>query len=1473
LPVGSFCCIIFLLGLSLPKSSFLVVLPRPLVWFFRIFIATALLLVCSVAHANIPGGGTGTGANVTLTDGGSTVTLANGNVSIVITKSTAQINTINYTYNGTTTPLLSGGYDGGKLYWSWNPSVEIEPSNCVYTIISNPSANGGNYAEISLKYTWPGNLTSNPAPWDLDIHYSLPRGTTGLYATAIASRPNTYPAFTNGDWRMVIYVGGAFNWFSVDAQRNFQMNDPNSTSVPGYGAPKENYLWTSGLYNGLYDCKYDYSADLGGATAWGWSSTTANLGIWMTKPSLEFYNGGPLKRENNGQSGPALLNVLSGQHYGQGTDFTWAADEAWTKTYGPFLIYFNRVPAGTPNASNALFADAQAQGLAEQSAWPYSWFVNGNYTPASGRGNVTGQIIINDSGNPNASAAGLWVGVAQTPSSTTGVTDFEEWCKNYQFWVKTDANGNFTIPHVIAGMNYNLYAFGPGAAGQLEKDNFVTVTAGASTSLGPVTWIPAGNAARVAPTVWEIGVPDRSSAEFRHGDDCWHGDAGPSPSIPSPNWGKFMDYTADFPGNVSYTVGASKWSTDWNYSQSTIYNPADGTYDGGTLWKIFFNLPQAPAGGAQASLYFSCAADFSGPIYAVVNNTNVTSPTTGFFPTNPSSDTMVRMGNQGAWGDYRLNFASTNLHQGLNEIDLVMRKGGVISYGVTWDYLRLELTGYVPPVPAGVAAYSGNNQMLLSWPVTPGATSYNLLRSTTSGGNYTLLASNVTGPVCGSGPANATYTDSTAANGATYYYVVQSVNPVGASANSTPSTGTAPSAGASTSAPTVPASLTATPGQGTITLNWTASPGANYYTIQRSTSTGAYLTPEPYITLSNTVTGAIFTDSTPTNGIPYYYVVTATNAAGTSANSTAISATAAPAAPTTAPGNLTLTGGNGTEILNWSAVPGAVGYLISRATSSNGPFTLLNTIFLTSYTDTGLSNNTQYYYTITAMNAGGVSGNATANGSTAPAAPVITGLGGTGNVTLSWSAVSGAANYTIQRSTTTGTETTIASNVTTTTYTDTGRTNGTTVFYEAEAVNSGGAVSAASTEIAVTPLAIPANLTIAGNTGNTTLSWTTVPAAANYTVRRGTVSGGPYTTINSTVTVGNLTDVTVTNGTPYFYVVAAANSTTDATSAIVTLSLSGNSTQVSATPLAPVANLTATPGNGNVSLNWTGSTGASGYTIKRSTTSGSGYANLATGVTGTTFKDSTVVNGTTYYYVVVSTNTNSGSNNSAEVNATPVAPPTAPTGLTATPGNTTVTLNWSAVSGAATYSVLRSSTSGSGYATVAIALGNNTYTDTGLTNGSTYYYVVSATNAGGASPNSAEVSAVPAQSLAQWTAAYFPGVSDPNVIGPAADPDGDGLSNLVEYLLGTNPAVPDSAGAAMSSAADGSGNLVLTFRVSKNLTGVTYSVQSSTDLVNWTDTGVTPTVQSDQGAYYIMQAVVPLGSNSKLLLRLNVTSQ
>src|SRR5215813_12462431 len=87
-------------------------------------------------------------------------------------------------------------------------------------------------------------------------------------------------------------------------------------------------------------------------------------------------------------------------------------------------------------------------------------------------------------------------------------------------------------------------------------------------------------------------------------------------------------------------------------------------------------------------------------------------------------------------------------------------------------------------------------------------------------------------------------------------------------------------------------------------------------------------------------------------------------------------------------------------------------------------------------------------------------------------------------------------------------------------------------------------------------------------------------------------------------------------------------------------------------------------------------------------------------------------------------------------------PPPVPTGLTATAGNAQVQLSWNASTGATGYNVKRATTSGGPYTTVA-AVTNTSFTNTGLTNGTTFFYVVSATNANGESANSSQVSATP----------------------------------------------------------------------------------------------------------------------------------
>lgn len=90
------------------------------------------------------------------------------------------------------------------------------------------------------------------------------------------------------------------------------------------------------------------------------------------------------------------------------------------------------------------------------------------------------------------------------------------------------------------------------------------------------------------------------------------------------------------------------------------------------------------------------------------------------------------------------------------------------------------------------------------------------------------------------------------------------------------------------------------------------------------------------------------------------------------------------------------------------------------------------------------------------------------------------------------------------------------------------------------------------------------------------------------------------------------------------------------------------------------------------------------------------------------------------------------------------APPPAPTGLSAAGGIAKVTLTWNSVGTATSYSVKRSTTSGGPYATIATGVQSASYTDSSVTGGTTYFYVVSAVNPQGESPNSNQASVTPA---------------------------------------------------------------------------------------------------------------------------------
>ncbi len=949
---------------------------------------------------------------MTVTDNGDeTVTMTNGIASIVIVKKTGRLNSVTYTYNNDGTSKTCETLSGkGQYYYG---GFSLGNGVFEYSLATDPARNGGDLADVKL-------LSTTEKNGIMEIHFSMLRGSPGFYSTATMTHRKQDERFEVGAWGVVTRVPPAFNWLSADEKRNWFVGVPTKTGVKVPDSPHEITVCLDGTQAGNYADKFIYGQDHSDLRAWGWSSVGKdglNVGRWMMT-TMEFSNGGPLKRDVSVYPYSEMNNSILTGEVGMGSDGYLDNGEEWTKTCGPWFIYLNSVPASVKDAKQAaqmLFKDAQAQADAEAKAWPYAWFKNEHFVPASGRGVVKGKIVIKDSGNPNASAAGLWVGLQQQPQTYKGFYDFQKWSKTYQWWVKTEADGSFSIPHVIAGEEYLLWAFGPGTPGtflsqKLEggqppfecnlptKEFTVTVKAGETTQLGSIGWKPV----RLGETVFELGTPNRKSDEFRHGEDYWAPGTPPKLGFPTPVWGGQMEFPLDFPDGMNYTVGKSQWTKDWNYvlpaaaDTAGNYQPCTGT--------ITFDLARVPASGAMASIYIALAGNDGDKVIVRVNGKNLGdgdaaatgTPNAllpaGFAPAY-SDTSSIHFSDHGPFCDERVTFPASLLHAGANTLAITMDSRKMVSFLMV-DYLRLELPGYVPPAPAECATFAGNMGVLVRWPLVPGATSYNILRSTKPDSGFAPIASGVVAPVCGSGLSRTSFTDTTAANDTPYFYAIQSVNPGGRSVESTPSASAIPTSQRFAKAPAAPAKLTVLKsGHHEVALAWNPSPGANYYNVWRTTlhTDGVGGTYPLRTIFVDETTETNFTDHSPTDGRIYSYHVNAVNASGTSESSAAVPVVPLPAAPATPPASLTGTWEktrNGDAIrLNWAPVPGATGYVIYRSTGGAAEFkwpaNFLTALLETTYTDqgntdkgakvNGLDNTSDYSYQVTAVNAGGIS--------------------------------------------------------------------------------------------------------------------------------------------------------------------------------------------------------------------------------------------------------------------------------------------------------------------------------------------------------------------------------------------------------------------------------------------------------------------------------------------------------------------
>ncbi len=294
----------------------------------RVWHPLVLAILCAPAlmFANDPGGGTnGVGPNVTLTDNGSTLTLANGTLTAQITKDNAHITSLLYQGRQMVNGDIYFSMDGGDTY--------SQPSGCVLSIVTNTP----DMVDIGLF-----SLTNSRAQkFDIEVHYVLRRGDSGLYVYAVLNHPADYPDTSVGEWRMVwkmnqdqterIYVDDIRNWQKPSAydldQRggNARRRDRQAHHRP-VGGPLHLQIHVSRS-----------NTRTSAVTATPATSTRSACG--RCSAGFDYFNDGPTKQDLAPADG--IIHIHFGRNHYNASSTSVAAGEAWTKMYGPWLLYCN----------------------------------------------------------------------------------------------------------------------------------------------------------------------------------------------------------------------------------------------------------------------------------------------------------------------------------------------------------------------------------------------------------------------------------------------------------------------------------------------------------------------------------------------------------------------------------------------------------------------------------------------------------------------------------------------------------------------------------------------------------------------------------------------------------------------------------------------------------------------------------------------------------------------------------------------------------------------------------------------------------------------------------------------------------------------------------------------------------------------------------------------------------------------------
>ncbi|MCD7456965.1 hypothetical protein HAX54_033732 [Datura stramonium] len=612
------------------------------------------------------------------------VTMSNGITNVTLSIPDGLVT--NISYGGINNLLSTQNVGNNRGYWDvfWNSTTSKRARKKFLRNSFEVIMDCENQTEVSFKSTWNAS-ESDELPLNSDIRFVMLRDTPGFYTYAIFERLEGWPLVYIENLRVVFKLQqDMFHYMAISDERQRIMPMPADRDTGKVLDYKEAVLLTDPTnpdLKGEVDDKYFYANDNKDDRVHGWAGANPPVGFWMIIPSDEFRTGGPYRQDLTTHVGPTVLSVFVSRHYaGEDLVIKFQQGEPWKKVIGPVFLYLNSNSSAKDNPV-VLWDDAKKRMNQEVASWPYDFPVSKDYFKSNQRGTVRGQLFVNDSTTTLVPASNGYIGLA--PPGDVGSWQREN--KGYQFWTRADAWGNFTIENVISG-TYNLYATVPGIIGDYKYTSEVQVTPGSSIELGSLVYNPPRNGA----TLWEIGVPDRTAAEF---------------FIPTPppqfkvhvyqnnsesifrQYGLWEQYSVLYPENdLVYYVGTSNYSKDWFFAHVTR-NIGNKNYEA-TTWKIVFNL-ETVGNAANYTLQLALAAAQRAELQVRFNDGKLAVPhfTTGKIG---GDNAIARHGIHGLYFLYSIEVQGNLLVNGTNTIFLTQAIATSPFQGVMYDYLRLE---------------------------------------------------------------------------------------------------------------------------------------------------------------------------------------------------------------------------------------------------------------------------------------------------------------------------------------------------------------------------------------------------------------------------------------------------------------------------------------------------------------------------------------------------------------------------------------------------------------------------------------------------------------------------------------------------------------------------------------------------------------------------------------------------------------